>query len=414
MGHLCRAPLCPRTGWRGHRRCAAVPARDHGACRDVSRGAVLETLGRLTAFDTVSDRSNLPMIDFVQDFLIARGFRVTRLEDPSEPKAGLYAEIGPAGGGVLLSAHTDVVPVAGQTWTRDPFRLSVEEGRAYGRGTTDMKGFVAAMLGLADAAGRAALKEPLKLVLSYDEEIGCVGMDRMIGRLAPLMGKPRLAIVGEPTSMRVATGHKGKRAYLARMQGQAGHSALAPRFVNALHLAADFMAALRRLQEDLAARGARDPDHDIPFSTVHVGTLSGGQALNIVPDRAEMRFEFRHLAQEDPDALERRIHEAARDVCTLHGAAARIEIAPLSRYPGLDTAPDSPAVRTVAQLAGHGTTKVAFGTEAGFLDRLGIPTVVCGPGSMEGQGHKADEYLSLSELAACEAMLERLLRSMTV
>ncbi|THH38225.1 acetylornithine deacetylase [Aliishimia ponticola] len=373
---------------------------------------MLDLLDRLVAFNTVSDQSNLDLIDFAQDFLTSRGFSVTRLTDPAEPKAGLYAEIGPAGDGVLLSAHTDVVPVAGQVWTRDPFRLTVEGGRAYGRGTTDMKGFVAAMLGAADRASRMTLSAPLRLVLSYDEEIGCVGIARMAGRLKPLVGTPRIAIVGEPTGLQVATGHKGKRAYQAVIRGQAGHSALAPRFVNALNVASDFMQALQALQADLEQLGGRDDGYDIPYSTVHVGTLSGGRALNIVPDQAEMRFEFRHLAQDDPNRLDQRIRDAARSICATYGPAAGIEITQTSDYPGLATPVASQMVRDVLRFAGTQTTKVAFGTEAGVFTALGIPTVVCGPGSMEGQGHKADEYIALSELSACAAMLDRVLDDM--
>jgi len=369
----------------------------------------LDILDRLIGFDTVCDQSNLALIDYVQDYLNARGFRTTRLDDPTEPKAGLYAEIGPEGDGVLLSAHTDVVPAEGQDWTHDPFRLTIENGRAYGRGTTDMKGFVAAMLTAADAARQTTLREPLKLVLSYDEEIGCVGIARMLNRLAPLMGSPRMAIVGEPTEMQVATGHKGKRSYRAIFTGQSGHSALAPRFVNALNVAAGFVQGLQALQADLAT-GPAEPGHDIPYSTVHVGTLSGGRALNIVPDRAEMLFELRHLAQDDPDQLEQRIRTMAREVCSTFGPAARIEITQIANYPALDTATDAQVVQDVQALAGTQKTKVAFGTEAGFFANAGIPPVVCGPGSMAGQGHKADEYLSLDQLAACEAMLDRLLQ----
>lgn len=375
-----------------------------------------EILDRLIAFDTVSATSNLPMIDHVEDFLARRGFWLTRITDPAAPaeapKAGLYAEIGPAGPGVLLSAHSDVVPVAGQDWTRPPFRLTRDGGRLFGRGTTDMKGFVACMLAAADRASRMPLGEPLKLVLSYDEEIGCVGMARMLNRLVPLIGQPRLAIVGEPTVMQVATGHKGKRSFRALVHGQAGHSALAPRFVNALHIGTDFIRALQDLQAEIAISGPRDPAYDIPYSTVHVGLFSGGRALNIVPDRAEVTFEIRHLAADDPDALMLRIEAAAAAVCDSYPDAAAIEIVPLSGYPGLNTPDDDPAVANVEALAGRGRTKVAFGTEAGFLAGLGIPTVVCGPGSMAEQGHKADEYIEADQLAQCDAMLDRLLHQM--
>ncbi len=372
----------------------------------------LDILDRLIGFDTISARPNLDLIAYVEDFLRMRGFRVTRLDDPEEEKAGLYAEIGPEGPGILLSAHSDVVPVAGQDWSTDPFRLTRQGDRLHGRGTTDMKGFVASMLAAADAASRAPLKEPLKLVLSYNEEVGCTGIARMLDRLVPLMGHPRAAIVGEPTEMQVATGHKGKRAFRARIAGETGHSALAPQFVNALNVAAEFLVALQALQKDLERNGARDEDYDIPYSTVHVGMLSGGRALNIVPDRAEATFEFRHLAADDPDSLLHRIRTAAQDVCARYGPAARIEIAPLAGYPGLDTPANSDTARFVESLAGAGRTKVAFGTEAGFFDAQGIPTVVCGPGSMQAQGHKADEFIRIDQLARCDAMLARLLERM--
>ncbi|MEM6375273.1 MAG: M20/M25/M40 family metallo-hydrolase, partial [Pseudomonadota bacterium] len=272
----------------------------------------LDILERLIGFETLNSASNLHMIDFCQDLLTTCGFRVKRLRDPIEAKAGLFAEIGPAGpGGILLSAHSDVVPVAGQAWTRPPFRLTRDGAWLYGRGTTDMKGFLAQMLALAQKARGAQLSAPLKLLISYDEEIGCVGLARMRARLADLIGQPRLAIVGEPTEMQVGLAHKGKRAYLARVPGQAGHSAAAPNIVSALQVGVDFVTALRALQEDLRQTGARDPAFDVPYTTIHVGTFHSGSALNIVPERAELRFEFRHLAADDPDALEGRIRQAA-------------------------------------------------------------------------------------------------------
>ncbi len=363
----------------------------------------LEILERLIGFDTVNARSNLDLIDYVEDLLQRAGFAVTRIGDPEAAKAGLFARIGPEGAGVLLSAHSDVVPVEGQRWTRDPFRLGDEGGRLYGRGSTDMKGFLAAMLAMAEAAAARPLREPLKLSISYDEEVGCLGMARMIGALPQVLGRPRAAIVGEPTQMRVAIGHKGKQALRAVCLGEAGHSALAPRFVNALHGAAEVILGLRRIQAELAATGARDRAYDIPYSTVHVGWMSGGTALNIVPDRAEILFEIRHLAAEAPEALVARTRAMAAGI-----AGVGIEI--LNRYPGLDTDPQAEVVRLVRALTDDApATKVAFGTEAGFFAGLGIPTVVCGPGSMEGQGHKPDEYIDRDQLDACDRMLAALL-----
>ncbi len=376
--------------------------------------ATLDILERLIGFDTVSRNSNLELAAYAEAFLMERGFAVMRLPSPDGSKTGIYAEKGPAGQGVLLSAHTDVVPVDGQDWTRDPFRLTRDGDRVYGRGTTDMKGYVASVLALADRAAKADLKEPLKIVLSYDEEVGCVGIQEMLERLAPLIGRPRACFVGEPTEMEVATGHKGKAALRAVCHGQSGHSALAPYFTNALHLAGDFLTELRALQEDFAANGAQDDAYDVPFTTVHAGKMSGGTALNIVPDRAELTFEYRHLAADRAEDILVRIQAAAERVSKRYPAQARVEVEQYNAYPGLDVPANSPIIPISRKLAqSKGTTKVAFGTEAGFFDQLGVPTVVCGPGSMAGQGHKSDEYLELSQLAGCDAMMGRILDDLT-
>lgn len=362
----------------------------------------LDILERLIGFDTVSARSNLELVAYAQDLLEGAGWAVRRLEDPSMPKAGLHARLGPGDGGIVLSAHADVVPVEGQDWARPAFTLTRDERRLYGRGTTDMKGFLAAMLATAEQAAGRNLRAPLQLVISYDEELGCIGINRMRARLVPLLGRPELCIVGEPTEMRATIGHKGKRAWRARCHGEPGHSALAPLFRNALHDAVDLVAALRAIQADLAQTGPQDAAYGVPYSTVHVGTLHGGTALNIVPDRAELRFELRHLAEDDPDAIEARIRAAAAAI------APDIEITEDFAYPGLAIAPDHPAVGLVQALSGQGgTTKVTYGTEAGIFAEMGIAAVVCGPGSMEQDGHKADEGLDIAQLAACEAMLGR-------
>ena len=230
-----------------------------------------DILERLIGFNSVSANSNLDIIDYIQDYLALRGFEIHRVPDDSGQKAGLYASLGPTGAGVMLSAHTDVVPVAGQNWTKDPFKLTREADRLYGRGTTDMKGYMASVMALADRASRTPLREPLKISFSYDEEIGCVGIQHMIGVLEKTIGLPRACFVGEPTEMQVAVGHKGKAALRATCHGQSGHSALAPNFVNALHLAGDFMAELRQLQDDLARNGTRDPAYAVPYSTIHIG-----------------------------------------------------------------------------------------------------------------------------------------------
>lgn len=377
----------------------------------------LEILDRLIAFDTVSRNSNLELAGYAESILKDSGFAVTRIPGGGGRKAGLFAQIGPAGDGMMLSAHTDVVPVDGQDWTKDPFRLTRESDRVYGRGTTDMKGYVASMLALAERAAGADLREPLKLVLSYDEEIGCVGIQEMLDKVAPLAGQPRACFVGEPTEMQVAVGHKGKAALRATCFGQNGHSALAPKFVNALNLAADFIVELRALQQHYAEHGARDAAYSVPYTTLHAGVLTGGTALNIVPDQASITFEYRHLAADPASAILRAIQDTADRISDRYRPdwdGARIDIEQYNAYPGLDVADSDSVIGLAQKLAQtNDTTKVAFGTEAGFFSELGIPTVVCGPGSMEGQGHKPDEYLALSELDACDEMMDRILRELS-
>lgn len=372
--------------------------------------STLDLLERLIGFPSVSSASNLPLIGFVGEYLDRLGAAVTRIDSPDGAKAGLLARIGPAGdGGALLSAHSDVVPVAGQVWQGDPFRLRREGGRLYGRGTADMKGFLASALAVAGVAAQRDLARPLLLALSYDEELGCLGIREIIDHVIPTLGRPDFCIVGEPTAMRVAVGHKGKAVYRATCRGVAGHSALAPRFVNALHLAADFVGILRAEQAYLAEKGAQDPAYDVPCSTVHAGLMSAGAALNIVPDRATVDFEVRHLAEEPVEEIIDRIGRAAAGVVrAVNDPGAAIGMDETNRYPGLSTPPGAEVVGIVSTLAGtSGTTKVAFGTEAGFFADKGIPTVVCGPGSMD-QGHRADEFIAEDQLAACDRMLAAL------
>lgn len=370
----------------------------------------LDILERLVAFETVSRTPNIALIDHARGLLEAAGIGCTLVENEDGTNANLFASTGPAGaGGVMLSGHTDVVPVAGQDWTVDPFRLTARDDKLFGRGTADMKGFVACAIRAMVLAAERSLTTPLHLALSYDEEIGCIGVRRLLDLLedAP---RPAFCIVGEPTELAVATGHKGKLAARAVCTGREAHSALAPQGVNAIHLAAEFVGALRAIQNDLAQTGTRDGDYDVPYSTVHTGILSGGTALNIVPNRATVDFEIRHLKADDPDDLLARVEAAAEEIAIAYPADCVIAIEVLNRYPGLDTAPDAEVVSFVKSLTGaNATRKVAFGTEGGLFDgRLGVPTVVCGPGSMD-QGHKPDEFVTRAQLEACDRMLEALL-----
>lgn len=378
-----------------------------------------EILGRLVSFDTVSSKPNIDLMVHVKGMLEAAGIAVQLIPDASGGKANLYATTGPSGvGGVMLSGHTDVVPVEGQAWSRPPFQLTEGEGRLYGRGTTDMKGFVACAVAAMLDAARRPLRVPLHLALSYDEEIGCMGVRSLIDMLKAAPVRPRFCIVGEPTGMQVATGHKGKVALRATCTGREGHSALAPLALNALHLAADFLGAVRGLQAELAVTGLRDGDYDVPYTTLHVGKMSGGVQVNIVPNRAVLDFEIRSLAGEDVPSLIWRLEAAAEAIVAPLRAEfpeAAISVERLWDYPGLGTPSDAGVVNFVKGLTGaNGTIKVAFGTEGGLFDqRLGIPTVICGPGSM-AQGHKPDEFVTIEQLERCEAMLVALIGRLEV
>jgi acetylornithine deacetylase len=382
-----------------------------------------EILERLVAFPTVSRDSNLELIGYVREFLAARGIGSRLYRDASGRKANLHASVGPSGlGGVLLSGHTDVVPVDGQVWTADPFALRESGGRLYARGAADMKGFIACALGAADRASRRRLEVPLQLAFSYDEEVGCLGVRSLIEDMANWSVRPRFCIVGEPTLLRIAIGHKGKTAMRARCQGRAAHSARPADGVNAIHLATDFIGAVRARQAVIERSGARDPAYQVPFTTLHVGVIQGGTALNIVPDRCELELEFRNLAADDPALLvnalradadavvadARRADAAAGD--SAEHSPVRIDLEVSNDYPGLDTPPDAEIVAFVAALTGQGDCiKVGFGSEGGlFSGRLGIPSVVCGPGSID-QAHKPDEFVTSDQLDRCDAMLDALL-----
>lgn len=371
-------------------------------------------LERLIAFPTVSRDSNLDLIGYASELLEANGVACRIIPGTGGHKANLFATIGPTDRpGIMLSGHTDVVPVDGQNWTLPPFEMTERDGKLYGRGAADMKGFVASALAACLKASKMALRTPLHLALSYDEEVGCLGVRDLIEMLGAAPRRPLLCIVGEPTNMQVATGHKGKLAARAICRGREGHSALAPLALNAIHLGCDFVRALRDEQDRLARDGARDGDYDIPYTTVHVGKINAGVALNIVPNLCEVDFEIRNVAADDADVILDRLRTAAARIAADAESVApeaAIEIEITNTYPGLDTPAASEAVAFVKSLTGaNSTMKVAFGTEGGLFSRdLGTPAVVCGPGSM-AQGHKPDEYVSVEQLRRCDEMLERLL-----
>lgn len=372
-----------------------------------------ELLARLVGFATVSRDSNLELIAFIRDYLAGLGVDSELIYNPERTKANLFASIGPDDrGGIVLSGHTDVVPVDGQAWTVEPFVLSEHEGRLYGRGTADMKGFIAAVLAAVPALLRRPLRLPVHLAFSYDEEVGCLGVRPMLARLQARAHRPLLCLIGEPTELRPVLGHKGKLAMRCQVRGAACHSAYAPQGVNAIEYAARLIGKLGDIGTRLAQPQHHDRRFDPPFTTLQTGIIRGGRALNIVPQDCQFDFEVRTLPGFDPQQVVDELQDYAQQqllpgMRAVHADTA-IDLQPLSAYPGLATAPDSEAAELLALLSGSrefGT--VAFGTEGGLFHEAGIPTVVCGPGSMD-QGHKPDEFISLEQLAACDALLLRL------
>lgn len=377
--------------------------------------SVRDILTNLIAFDTTSRNSNLALMAYIESLLASAGISSTLIPDKTGTKANLYATVGPMDrGGVMLSGHTDVVPVDGQDWSVPPFTLTESNQRFYGRGTTDMKGFVACAIAAALNAANRPLKTPLHLGFSYDEEIGCVGVRSMIELLEQAPVKPVMCIVGEPTSLRVATRHKGKMSILATCHGKAGHSALAPNAFNAIHLACDLVTVIRDTQ-DVIRKACTETDlSEVPYTTVHVGRIKTDQALNIVPSLCEVSFEIRHTANDDPQGILNTIKERCQPIilqAQQRAKEAGIDFEVWNAYPGLNTPATDDVVAFVQSLLNEKTTtSVAFGTEAGlFSGKVGIPTVVCGPGSME-QGHKPDEFVSLSQINRCENMMETLVQ----
>ncbi|WP_406819009.1 acetylornithine deacetylase [Pseudomonas sp. KnCO4] len=379
----------------------------------MSEDASRTLLARLIGFATVSRDSNLALIGFIRDYLAGLGVESELFHNPEGTKANLFATIGPRDvGGIVLSGHTDVVPVDGQAWTVEPFALSERDGRLYGRGTADMKGFIASVLAAVPALVAQPLRLPVHLAFSYDEEVGCLGVRSLLAALEQRPHKPRLCLIGEPTELKPVLGHKGKLAMRCQVQGAACHSAYAPYGVNAIEYAAKLIGKLGDIGEALALPEHHDARFDPPFSTVQTGVIKGGRALNIVPAECEFDFEVRTLpgfaAQAVADQLQTYAEAELLPRMRKVNAASAIRLQPLSAYPGLATPADSEAAQLVALLSGSeafGT--VAFGTEGGLFDQAGIPTVVCGPGSMD-QGHKPDEFVSVEQLQGCDAMLSRL------
>ena len=374
----------------------------------------VEMIRTLVGFPTVSRDSNLELIHFVRDRLTALGAEARLTYNDERSKANLFATLGPAGKpGIVLSGHTDVVPVDGQAWDTDPFKVVEKDGKLYGRGTSDMKSFVAVVLALAPEFARRGLKTPIHFAFSYDEEVGCIGVGRLITDLAQAGIKPRSCIVGEPTLMRPVIAHKGKKGFRCNVRGYACHSAYAPTGVNAVEAAAEAVAFLKSLARRHRDHGPYDRGFDVAHTTVHTGVMRGGTALNIVPHECTFDFEFRHLPGDDPDALfaEFKSYVETRLVPEMRAVHADtgFEIVPLSVLPALDNGSEVEVVGLAQELSGNNDIgKVSFGTEGSQFQRAGIPTVVCGPGSIE-QAHKPNEYVAIEQVVKCEAFIRKLM-----
>lgn len=373
-----------------------------------------EMLDKLTGFDTVSSRSNLDLVHWVQGYLDGYGIKSTLIHDATGSKANLHAVVGPEDKpGVVLSGHTDVVPVEGQAWDSDPFKLREHDGKLYARGTCDMKGFIAVALAKLPAMVGMKLMTPIHFSLSYDEELGCLGAPDIVKHLAGLPVRPKLCVVGEPTGMKAITGHKGICDFACTVHGKESHSSLAPYAVNAVENAAELVAYIKAVARRMASEGPFNRQFDPPFTTVHTGMIKGGTALNIVPNLCEFSFEIRNIPEVNPEALAEEIRQYAfktleprmKDIDPKTGFSFK----PSANVHAFDIANDDPAVNFVLSLSGaNATEKVSFATEAGLFQQSGIPTVVCGPGSI-AQAHKPNEFVAIDQLTKCENFMDRLI-----
>lgn len=373
-----------------------------------------EMLDALIRFDTTSRLTNLPMIDFIREYLDGYGVESTYVTNEDGSKSNLYATIGPDDrGGVVLSGHTDVVPVDGQDWTSDPFEMIERDGLLYGRGTSDMKGFIASALALVPEFTAQPLKTPVHFAFTYDEEVGCFGVQRLVEQIVAAFPLPRVVIVGEPTSMTVVNAHKSGFAFMTEVTGFEGHSSATQHGVNAIMIAAELIGELNRIEAEMRERGDPSGRFEPPYTTVHVGTIEGGTALNIIPKTCRFKWEFRGLPgideSEIPDRLDRFAREQLLPKMKAVAPEADIVTRQESMNPAFAPPEGSPAETLVLALARQNETHtVSYGTEAGFFQAADMPTVVCGPGDI-AQAHKPDEFIAIAQLNECDAFMRRLI-----
>jgi acetylornithine deacetylase len=384
------------------------------------RPASLPWIERLVALDTTSRNSNLELIEVLEEEMQRLGLTPERIPDDDGTKANLVLTLpaadGSTGGGVVLSGHTDVVPVDGQRWSSDPFTPEVRDGRLYGRGTADMKSFIGVIMHRLPDLAAASLSEPVHLAFSYDEEVGCLGGAQIAAALGARPEPPRVCLVGEPTSMRVVAGHKSSNLVEVTFHGRSAHSSLTPQGVNAIEYAARLVSAVRDLADQRRTEGPYDEAYVVPFTTAGVNVVSGGIATNTVPELCTVRYEFRTVSQDDPqgviDQITARAGELEAQMQAEH-AEAHVEVRVMAQVPSLDSRDDGPAYRLATELGGEPSAdKVTYGTEAGQFANAGIDAVVCGPGDI-AQAHAADEYVELAQIEACERLVDALVARLT-
>lgn len=373
-----------------------------------------EMIEKLVSFDTVSRNPNLALIEFVEDYLAGHGVASRRIANEDGTKANLFATLGPADapGGIVLSGHTDVVPVDGQDWSSDPFTIVEKDARLFGRGTCDMKSFIAIALALVPEFLARGVARPIHFALSYDEEVGCLGVRPMIDQVIRSLPRPEVVIVGEPTDMKVVNAHKSIHGFMTEVTGLEAHSSATDAGVNAVMVAAELIQFLSGMAAEMRERGDPSGRFRPPYTTVHVGQIKGGTALNIIPKHCWFLWEYRGLPDLDPEEIITRFEAFAANEVLPRMKAVSPDADIVTRHgmpvPGLAPREGAPAETLVMQLAERNETEaVSYGTEAGLFQLADIPTVVCGPGNIL-QAHKPDEFVTLEQVALCERFMRRL------
>lgn len=377
-------------------------------------------LEKLVSFDTTSRNSNLALIETVRDALATHGVQAQLSHSAERDKANLFATLpaqdGQTQGGIILSGHTDVVPVDGQSWSSDPFTLTERAGKLYGRGAADMKGYIAASLALVPEFLAMPRSKPIHLAYSYDEEVGCVGAPVMLADLKARGVVADGCVVGEPTGMQVVVAHKGINVFTCKVHGRAAHSSLTPQGCNAIEYAARLICRIRDLADHFKAHGPYDTLYDVPFTSMTTNLIKGGIAVNTIAEQCEFTYEFRNLPGMSPESIQSQVDQYVRDELVprmrREFAEADVQILKGASAPALQACEQAAVTELVRALTrDNDTRKVAYATEGGLFQEVGIPTVVCGPGNIE-QAHKADEFVAIDQLELCEQFMRKLGRSL--